>query len=77
MANFSSLGGSDCGGNSMIGTFFPNAVVQAMTLLDECADDIETAQNLVRMRFCGDDLDEVIWWGEVLEALRVNERNQA
>jgi len=61
----------------MIGTSFPNAVVQAMTLLDECADDIETAQMLARMQLCDEDMDSVIWWGEVLEALRVNERNQA
>lgn len=61
----------------MIGTFFPNAVVQAMTLLDECADDMEVAQTFIRTRLCGKDLDEVVWWGEVLEALRVNQRNQA
>jgi hypothetical protein len=61
----------------MIGTSFPNAVVQAMTLLDECADDIETAQMLARMQLRDEDMDSVIWWGEVLEALRVNERNQA
>jgi hypothetical protein len=61
----------------MIGTFFPNAVVQAMTLLDECADDMEVAQTFIRTRLYGKDLDEVVWWGEVLEALRVNQRNQA
>ena len=48
-----------------------------MTLLDECGDDIETAQMLARMRLRIGELDEVIWWGEVLEALRVNQRNQA
>jgi hypothetical protein len=57
--------------------FFPNAVVQAMTLLDECADDMETAQMFVRTRLRGQDLEEVVWWGEVLEALRLNLRNQA
>jgi hypothetical protein len=61
----------------MIGMFFPNAVVQAMTLLDECSDDIEAAQMLVRTRLVGKDPEEIVWWGEVLEALRVNERNQA
>jgi hypothetical protein len=61
----------------MIGMFFPNAVVQAMTLLDECADDMEVAQMFVRARLRGRDLEEVVWWGEVMEALRVNERNQA
>lgn len=61
----------------MIGMFFPNAVVQAMTLLDECADDMETAQMFVRTRLRGQDLEEVVWWGEVLEALRLNLRNQA
>jgi hypothetical protein len=61
----------------MIGTFFPNPVVQAMTLLEECADDIETAQMFARMRLSDEDLEKVIWWGEVLEALRVNQRNQA
>jgi hypothetical protein len=61
----------------MIGTPFPNAVVQAMTLLDECADDIETAQLLASIQLGDDDVKNVIWWGEVLEALRVNERNQA
>jgi hypothetical protein len=63
--------------NSMSGNFFPTAVVQAMTLLDECADDLETAQMFVRIRLRGDDVDEVAWWGGVLEALRVNQRNQA
>ncbi len=61
----------------MIGTFFPNAVVQAMSLLDECADDIEVAQMFVRSHLRGDDIEEAIWWGEVLEALRTNRRNQA
>ncbi len=61
----------------MIGMFFPNAVVQAMTLLDECADDMETAQMFVRTRLFGRDPEEIVWWGEVLEALRLNERNQA
>jgi hypothetical protein len=61
----------------MVGTPFPNAVVQAMTLLDECADNIETAQMLVHMQLRDDDTENAIWWGEVLEALRVNERNQA
>jgi hypothetical protein len=61
----------------MIGTPFPNAVVQAMTLLDECADDIATAQMLASIQLRDDDMENVIWWGEVLEALRVNERNQA
>ena len=61
----------------MISMFFPNAVVQAMTLLDECADDIETAQMFVRTRLVGKDPEETVWWEEVLEALRVNERNQA
>lgn len=61
----------------MIGTPFPNAVIQAMTLLDECADDIETAQLLASIQLGDDDVKNVIWWGEVLEALRVNERNQA
>jgi len=61
----------------MIRTPFPNAVVQAMTLLDECADDMETAQMLARMQLSDDDMYNMIWWGEVLEALRVNERNQA
>jgi hypothetical protein len=61
----------------MIGTFFRNAVVQAMTLLDECADDMETAQMFVRTRLSGKNPEEVVWWGEVLEALRVNQRNQA
>jgi hypothetical protein len=75
-ANVSSLGGSDGGSNSVMGTCFSTAVVEAMTLLDECADDIETAQVLARMRLYG-DAEEIIWWGEVLEALRVNQRNQA
>jgi len=48
-----------------------------MTLLDECADNIETAQMLVHMQLRDDDTENAIWWGEVLEALRVNERNQA
>jgi hypothetical protein len=48
-----------------------------MTLLDECADDMETAQMFARMRLSGEALEKVIWWGEVLEALRVNQRNQA
>ena len=61
----------------MIGMFFPNAVVQAMTLLDECADDMEAVQMLVRTRLRGHDLEEVVSWGEVLEALRLNLRNQA
>jgi len=61
----------------MVGAPFPNAVVQAMTLLDECADDIETAQMLASMQLRDDNMENVIWWGEVLEALRVNERNQA
>ena len=61
----------------MIGMFFPNAVVQAMTLLDECSDDMEVAQRFVRTRLSGRDPEEIIWWGEVLEALRRNERNQA
>lgn len=61
----------------MIGSFFPSAVVQAMTLLDECADDLETAQMFVRTRLRREDLAEVVWWGEVLEALRVNQKNQA
>jgi hypothetical protein len=61
----------------MIGIPFPNAVVQAMTLLDECADDIETAQMLARMQLRDEELENVVWWGEVLEALRVNERNRA
>jgi len=61
----------------MVGTPFPNAVVQAMTLLDECADNIETAQMLVHMQLRDDDTENAIWWGEVLEALRVNQRNQA
>jgi hypothetical protein len=61
----------------MIGMLFPNAVVQAMTLLDECADDLEVAQMFVRTRLAGKDPEEIVWWGEVLEALRVNERNQA
>ena len=61
----------------MIGTFFPNAVVQAMTLLDECADDMEIAQMFARTRLSGKDPKEIVWWGEVLEALRLNERNQA
>jgi hypothetical protein len=61
----------------MIGTPFPNPVVQAMTLLDECADDIETAQMLARMQLRDDNMESVIWWGEVLEALRTNQRNQA
>jgi hypothetical protein len=60
----------------MINTFFPNAVVQAMTLLDECADDIEMAELFARIRLCEDDL-QTVRWGEVLEALRVNGRNQA
>jgi hypothetical protein len=61
----------------MISTFFPNAVVQAMTLLDECADDIEMARMFARVRLCEKDLQSMIWWGEVLEALKVNQRNQA
>jgi hypothetical protein len=61
----------------MIGAFFPNAVIQAMTLLDECSDDMETAQTFVRARLCEKSPEELVWWGEVLEALRVNERNQA
>jgi hypothetical protein len=61
----------------MIGMFFPNAVVQAMMLLDECADDMEAAQMFVRTRLRGRDLEEVVWWGDVMEALGVNERNQA
>lgn len=61
----------------MIGPFFPNAVVQAMTLLDECSDDMETAQMFVRTRLSAKDPEELVWWGEVLEALRVNQRNQA
>ena len=61
----------------MIGMFFPNAVVQAMTLLDECADDMEAAQTFARTRLSGRDPEEIVWWGEVLEALRLNERNQA
>ena len=61
----------------MIGMFVPNAVVQAMTLLDECADDMEVAQTFVRTRLSGRDPEEIVWWGEVLEALRLNERNQA
>jgi hypothetical protein len=61
----------------MIGMFFPNAVVQAMTLLDECADDMEVAQMFVRTRLSGRNPEEIVWWGEVLEALRLNERNQA
>ena len=61
----------------MIGMFFPNPVVQAMTLLDQCSDDIEAAQMFVRTRLVGKDPEEIVWWGEVLEALRVNERNQA
>ena len=74
---FITLVGSDGGCNSVNRRSFPNAVVRAMTLLDECGDDIETAQMLARMRLRIGDLDEVIWWGEVLEALRVNQRNQA
>jgi hypothetical protein len=61
----------------MIGSFFPNAVVQAMTLLDECADDMETAQMFVRTRLSVKSPKELVWWGEVLEALRTNQRNQA
>jgi hypothetical protein len=61
----------------MIGSFFPNAVVQAMTLLDECADDTEVGRMFVRTRLRGRDLEEVVWWGEVMEALRMDERNQA
>jgi hypothetical protein len=61
----------------MIGMFFPNAVVQAMTLLDECEDDMEVAQTFIRTRLSGRDPEEIVWWGEVLEALRLNERNQA
>jgi hypothetical protein len=61
----------------MIGSFFPNAVVQAMTLLDECADDIETAQTFLRNRLSVKSPKELVWWGEVLEALRANPRNQA
>ena len=61
----------------MIGMFFPKAAVQAMTLLDECADDVEVAQMFVRTRLRGRDLEEVVWWGEVMEALQVNERSQA
>ena len=61
----------------MIGMFFPNAVVQAMTLLDECADDMEVAKTFARTRLSGRDPEEIVWWGEVLEALRLNERNQA
>jgi len=45
----------------MIGMFFPNAVVQAMTLLDECADDVEVAHMFVRTRLRGRDLEEVVW----------------
>lgn len=61
----------------MIGTFFPNAVVQAMTLLDECADDLETAQMFVRSGLSVMSPKDLVWWGEVLEALRTNQRNQA
>jgi len=61
----------------MIGMFFPNAVVQAMTLLDECADDMETAQMFIRARLSVINPEELVWWGEVLEALKVNQRNQA
>ncbi len=61
----------------MIGPFFPSAVVQAMFLLDECADDIETAEMFVRTRLRTEDLQQVVWWREVLEALRANQRNQA
>jgi hypothetical protein len=61
----------------MIGMFFPNAVVQAMTLLDECADDKEVAQMFVRTRLFGTDPEEIVGWGELLEALRRHERNQA
>jgi hypothetical protein len=57
----------------MIGMFFPNAVVQAMTLLDECADDVEVAQMFVRTRLRG----RSCLVGKVMEALRVDERNQA
>jgi len=61
----------------MVGGFFPNSVVQAMTLLDECEDNIEMAQMLARMQICEEDLEKVTWWGEVFEALRVNQRNLA
>lgn len=61
----------------MISTFFPNAIVQAMTLLDECADNIEMAQTFACIRLRDADMHTVIWWEEVLEALRVNQKNQA
>ena len=74
---FSSSNRSDCGDNSMVGGFFPNSVVQAMTLLDECEDNIDMAQMLARMQMCEEDLETATWWGEVFEALRVNQRNLA
>jgi hypothetical protein len=61
----------------MTGSLFPNAVVQAMTLLDECADDIEMAQTCARAQFWAGDMEASIWWGEVLEALGANQKNQA
>jgi len=77
MADSTSLGSSDGGSDLLIDARFPNAVVRAIALLDKCADDLETAQMFVRMRLRGEDLEEVVEWGEVLEVLRVNERNQA
>jgi hypothetical protein len=63
--------------NSMIDTFFHPAVVQAMALLDECADDMETARMFVRARLSEKDPEDLVAWAEVLEALRVNRKNQA
>jgi hypothetical protein len=61
----------------MIDTLLPSAVIQAMSLLDVCADDIEVAQMFIRTRLWGKDLEEVVCWGEILEVLRTNQRNQA